>query len=159
MTLPDPLIIYIILAPGIAAALAGLFQRFIGDRAAMLITTATVGLAGILSVYQLFAFAFGGHHEGGHHAHHVIELARWIDIGQFQANWAIRVDTLSIVMMAVVTSVSGLVHLYSWGYMSDDPHRARFFSYLSLFTFTMLMLVTADNLIQLFFGWEGVGLA
>ena len=159
MTLPDPLIIYIILAPGIAAAIAGLFQRFIGDRAAMLITTATVGLAGILSVYQLFAFAFGGHHEGGHHAHHVIELARWIDIGQFQANWAIRVDTLSIVMMAVVTSVSGLVHLYSWGYMSDDPHRARFFSYLSLFTFTMLMLVTADNLIQLFFGWEGVGLA
>ncbi len=162
MTLPDPLIIYIILAPGIAAAIAGLFQRFLGDKLAMTITTATVGLAGILSLYQLFAYAFGGHgdgHGGGHHAVHVIELARWIDIGQFQANWAIRVDALSIVMMAVVTSVSALVHLYSWGYMEEDPHRARFFSYLSLFTFTMLMLVTADNLIQLFFGWEGVGLA
>ena len=155
--LPDPLLIFIVLAPGIAAAIAGLFQRFIGDRAAMVITTATVGTAGILSLYQLFAYAFGSH-EGGSHAH-VIELARWMDIGQFQANWAIRVDAMSIVMMAVITSVSGLVHLYSWGYMSEDPHKARFFSYLSLFTFTMLMLVTADNLIQLFFGWEGVGLA
>ena len=77
----------------------------------------------------------------------------------FQADWAIRVDAMSIVMMAVITSVSGLVHLYSWGYMEEDPHKARFFSYLSLFTFTMLMLVTADNFIQLFFGWEGVGLA
>lgn len=155
--LPDPLLIFIVLAPGIAAAIAGLFQRFIGDRAAMVITTATVGTAGILSLYHLFAYAFGSH-EGGSHAH-VIELARWMDIGQFQANWAIRVDAMSIVMMAVITSVSGLVHLYSWGYMSEDPHKARFFSYLSLFTFTMLMLVTADNLIQLFFGWEGVGLA
>ena len=158
MTLPDPLILYIVLAPGIAAAIAGLFQRFIGDRAAMAITTVTVGLAGILSLYQLFGYAFGGHHEGGH-TYHVIELARWIDVGQFQANWAVRVDALSIVMMAVITSVSGLVHLYSWGYMAEDPHKARFFSYLSLFTFTMLMLVSADNLIQLFFGWEGVGLA
>tara|TARA_S200002703_G_scaffold57410_1_gene50100 strand:- start:417 stop:2300 length:1884 start_codon:yes stop_codon:yes gene_type:complete len=83
----------------------------------------------------------------------------WIHVGEFQANWAIRVDTLSIVMMAVITGVSGLVHLYSWGYMSEEPHKARFFSYLSLFTFMMLMLVTADNFIQLFFGWEGVGLA
>ena len=162
MTLSDPLIIYIVLAPGIAAAIAGLLQRYIGDRGAMLITTGTVGLAGILSLVQLFMYTFGGHgaeHGDAHHGAHIIELARWFDVGQFQANWAVRVDTLSIVMMAVVTSVSGLVHLYSWGYMSDDPHRARFFSYLSLFTFTMLMLVTADNLIQLFFGWEGVGLA
>lgn len=161
MTLPDPLIIFIVLAPGIAAAVAGLLQRFIGDRIAMVITTATVGLAGILSVYQLFGYAFGGHTDGdsGTHAQHVIELARWIDVGQFRADWAIRVDALSIVMMAVITSVAGLVHLYSWGYMAEDPHKARFFSYLSLFTFMMLMLVTADNLIQLFFGWEGVGLA
>lgn len=162
MTLSDPLIMYIVLAPGIAAAIAGLFQRFIGDRGAMLVTTITVGLAGILSLLQLFGYAFGGHEaasHGAHHGPHIIELARWFDVGHFQADWAIRVDALSIVMMAVVTSVSGLVHLYSWGYMSEDPHRARFFSYLSLFTFTMLMLVTADNLIQLFFGWEGVGLA
>lgn len=90
---------------------------------------------------------------------HTIVLARWIDIGTFIANWAIRVDTLSVVMMFVVTSVSALVHIYSIGYMEEDPHRARFFSYLSLFTFAMLMLVTSDNFIQLFFGWEGVGLA
>lgn len=160
MTLPDPLILFIVLAPGIAA-ISGLFQRFLGDRVVMVITTGTVGTAGILSVYQLFVYAFGGHEsgQGAAHALHVIELARWIDIGQFQANWAVRVDALSIVMMAVITSVSGLVHLYSWGYMSEDPHKARFFSYLSLFTFTMLMLVSADNLLQLFFGWEGVGLA
>ncbi|MBN04673.1 NADH-quinone oxidoreductase subunit L [Ponticaulis sp.] len=159
MTLPDPLILFIVLAPGIAAAIAGLFQRFIGDRVAMLVTTITVGSAGILSLYQLFAYAFGGHHDAHHHFQHVIHLARWIDVGQFHADWAIRVDAMSIVMMAVITSVSGLVHLYSWGYMSEDPHKARFFSYLSLFTFMMLMLVTGDNLIQIFFGWEGVGLA
>ena len=159
MTLPDPLILFIVLAPGLVAAFSGLFQRFIGDKVAMTLTTVTVGTAGILSLYQLIAYAFGGHHGEGHGAHHVIELARWIEVGQFKANWAVRVDAMSIVMMAVITSVSGLVHLYSWGYMKEDPHRARFFSYLSLFTFTMLMLVTADNLIQLFFGWEGVGLA
>ena len=80
---------------------------------------------------------------------HVITLLPWIDVGAFQANWAIRIDTLSIVMMAVITGVSGLVHLYSWGYMSEDPHRSRFFAYLSLFTFAMLSLVVADNFIQL----------
>jgi len=160
MILPEPLILFIVLAPGLVAAIAGCFQRFIGDKVAMIITTATVGTAGVLSLFQLFGYAFGGHHgDGHHHFQHVIHLARWIDVGQFQANWAIRVDAMSIVMMAVITSVSGLVHLYSWGYMSDDPHRARFFAYLSLFTFAMLMLVTGDNLIQIFFGWEGVGLA
>ena len=160
MILPEPLILFIVLAPGLVAAIAGCFQRFIGDKVAMIITTATVGTAGILSLFQLFGYAFGGHHgDGHHHFQHVIHLARWIDVGQFQADWAIRVDAMSIVMMAVITSVSGLVHLYSWGYMSDDPHRARFFAYLSLFTFAMLMLVTGDNLIQIFFGWEGVGLA
>ncbi len=157
--LPDNVLIFIVLAPGLAALIAGLFQRLIGDRGAMIVTTATVLLAGILSLYQLFAYTFGGHDDHGHTGAHVIELMRWIDIGSFQADWAIRVDALSIVMMAVITSVSGLVHLYSWGYMSEDPDRARFFSYLSLFTFAMLMLVVADNFIQLFFGWEGVGLA
>ncbi|WP_300378770.1 NADH-quinone oxidoreductase subunit L [Henriciella sp.] len=173
--LPDFLLLFIVLAPGLAALVAGLFQKYVTDNGAMIITTGTVGLAGILSVIQLFMFAFGGHapdavltaapadggHGGGpvHAVHHVITLFTWIDVGQFQADWAIRVDALSIVMMAVITGVSGLVHLYSWGYMSEDPHRARFFSYLSLFTFMMLMLVTADNFIQLFFGWEGVGLA
>ncbi len=163
--LGDSALLFIVLAPGLAALIAGLLARFIGDRGAMLVTTATVGLAGILSILQLFNHTFGG---GGAHGVaeagsqagiHIIKLMTWIDVGQFQADWAIRVDTLSIVMMAVITSVSGLVHVYSWGYMRDDPHRARFFSYLALFTFAMLMLVTADNFLQLFFGWEGVGLA
>ncbi|MAN45117.1 MAG: NADH-quinone oxidoreductase subunit L [Alphaproteobacteria bacterium] len=172
--LPDFLILYIVLAPGLIA-LTGLVHKFIGDKLVMTLTTAVVLSAGALSLFQLFAYVagLGGHVAGGeeHHAslvamstaselkQHIITLMPWIHVGEFQANWAIRVDTLSIVMMAVITGVSGLVHLYSWGYMSEEPHKARFFSYLSLFTFMMLMLVTADNFIQLFFGWEGVGLA
>ncbi|MEL7109755.1 MAG: NADH-quinone oxidoreductase subunit L [Pseudomonadota bacterium] len=167
-------ILFIVLGPGLAALIAGLFQRFIGDRGAMVVTTGTVGMAGILSLYQLFAYAAGvggaGYVEHAALAadtgdaakavgQHIIHLVTWMDVGGFKADWAIRVDAMSIVMMAVITSVSGLVHLYSWGYMQEDPHKARFFSYLSLFTFAMLMLVTADNFIQLFFGWEGVGLA
>ncbi len=176
--LPDSLLIYIVLAPGFAA-LTGLFHKWIGDRVVMTITTGVVLSAGVLSLYQLFAYVagLGGAVEATDHAgfdayltagaeaatvelkQHIITLMPWINVGDFQANWAIRVDTLSIVMMAVVTGVSGLVHLYSWGYMSEDPHKSRFFAYLSLFTFMMLMLVVADNFIQLFFGWEGVGLA
>ena len=79
--------------------------------------------------------------------------------GDLKVDWALRIDTLTAVMLVVVTTVSALVHLYSIGYMAEDPHQPRFFAYLSLFTFAMLMLVTADNLVQLFFGWEGVGLA
>ncbi|HZW46186.1 MAG TPA: NADH-quinone oxidoreductase subunit L, partial [Microvirga sp.] len=86
-------------------------------------------------------------------------LAPFINVGDFQSAWSVRVDTLSAVMMIVVTTVSALVHLYSWGYMEEDPDQPRFFAYLSLFTFAMLMLVTANNLVQMFFGWEGVGLA
>jgi NADH-quinone oxidoreductase subunit L len=172
--LPDHLIIFIVLAPGLVA-LTGLFHKWIGDRTVMALTTGVVLAAGALSMYQLFMHALGagdhaaagGGHEDAHFlaytgnyvAPHIIKLMTWIDVGNFKADWAIRVDTLSIVMMAVITGVSGLVHLYSWGYMSDDPHKARFFAYLSLFTFMMLMLVVADNFIQLFFGWEGVGLA
>ena len=84
---------------------------------------------------------------------------RWIQSGSFDVEWAFRVDTLTAVMFVVVNTVSMLVHVYSIGYMHHDPHRPRFFAYLSLFTFAMLMLVTADNLLQMFFGWEGVGLA
>ena len=83
----------------------------------------------------------------------------WIHSGDLQVNWELRVDTLTAVMLVVVTTVSSLVHLYSWGYMAEDPSQSRFFAYLSLFSFAMLMLVTADNLVQMFFGWEGVGLA
>jgi NADH-quinone oxidoreductase subunit L len=88
-----------------------------------------------------------------------VEVLRWVNSGALNANWAFRIDTLTAVMLVVVNTVSSLVHIYSIGYMSHDPHQPRFFAYLSLFTFAMLMLVTADNLLQMFFGWEGVGLA
>src|SRR4029078_1537940 len=88
-----------------------------------------------------------------------IELLRFVDSGDLKTSWALRIDTLTAVMLVVVTTVSALVHLYSIGYMEEDPHRPRFFAYLSLFSFAMLALVTADNFLQLFFGWEGVGLA
>ena len=88
-----------------------------------------------------------------------VPLFTWIISGDLKVDWALRIDTLTAVMLVVVTTVSALVHLYSIGYMAEDPYRPRFFAYLSLFTFAMLMLVTADNLVQLFFGWEGVGLA
>src|SRR5688572_31485070 len=89
----------------------------------------------------------------------VVPVLKWVESGAMSFDWALRVDTLTAVMLVVITSVSALVHLYSWGYMDEDPDQPRFFAYLSLFTFAMLMLVTADNLVQMFFGWEGVGLA
>jgi NADH-quinone oxidoreductase subunit L len=124
-----------------------------GSRAAEVITTALLFVAAGLSWAMLINVGFL-HHEAG-----VKELLPWINSGDLQVSWALRVDTLTAVMLVVVTSVSSLVHLYSIGYMDEDPNRPRFFSYLSLFTFAMLMLVTANNLVQLFFGWEGVGLA
>jgi NADH-quinone oxidoreductase subunit L len=149
--------LYIVLSPGIAAAIAGLGQRVLGDKGAMAVTTlplvVAAGLAGVLFFNQVF-----GPHEAAAHAHDIL-IANWFNVGTFVADWAIRIDTLSVVMMFVVTGVSSLVHIYSIGYMDEDPHKARFFAYLSLFTFAMLMLVTANNFIQLFFGWEGVGLA
>lgn len=177
--LPDTALIFIVLGPGLAALVAGFGKPFLGDKFAMSVTTGTVGLAGLLSLFQLISYTFGadsGHDtaehvllaaeesKGGHLAAvayhpHIITLMNWLDVGGFKADWAIRVDAMSITMMAVITSVSALVHVYSLGYMADDPHRGRFFTYLALFTFTMLMLVVADNFLQLFFGWEGVGLA
>jgi NADH-quinone oxidoreductase subunit L len=147
--------IFIVLAPGIAAAIAGLGQRWLGDRGAMAITTLVISLSALLAWSQFLGYTFGDN-QG---PRETIQLAQWISVGQFEANWAIRLDALSITMMAVVTSVSALVHIYSIGYMAEDPHRARFFSYLSLFSFAMLMLVSANDFLQLFFGWEGVGLA
>jgi NADH-quinone oxidoreductase subunit L len=149
--------VYIVLSPGIAAAIAGLGQRFLGNKLAMTVTTIPLAIAAGLAGMLFFNQVFGSHDAAGHA--HTIVLARWIDVGSFIADWAIRIDTLSVVMMFVVTGVSSLVHIYSIGYMNEDPHKARFFSYLSLFTFALLMLVTSDNFIQLFFGWEGVGLA
>jgi NADH-quinone oxidoreductase subunit L len=123
-----------------------------GSRAAELITTGLLFVAAALSWFALVDVGFM-HHDAR------IVLAPWINSGDLQVAWALRVDTLTAVMLVVVTTVSSLVHLYSIGYMDEDPYRPRFFGYLSLFSFAMLMLVTADNLVQLFFGWEGVGLA
>ena len=123
-----------------------------GSRAAELITTGLLLIAAGLSWVALADVGFL-HHDAR------IALFPWITSGDLQVAWSLRVDTLTAVMLVVVTTVSSLVHLYSIGYMDEDPYRPRFFGYLSLFTFAMLMLVTADNLVQLFFGWEGVGLA
>ncbi len=123
-----------------------------GSRAAELITTGLLFVSAALSWVVLVDVGFM-HHD------YRIALLPWINSGDLQVSWALRVDTLTAVMLVVVNTVSSLVHLYSIGYMDEDPHRPRFFAYLSLFTFAMLMLVTADNLVQLFFGWEGVGLA
>jgi NADH-quinone oxidoreductase subunit L len=123
-----------------------------GSRPAEVITTALLLISAALSWMTLVDVGFL------HHSARV-QLFTWIASGDLVVNWALRVDTLTAVMLVVVTSVSSLVHLYSIGYMHEDPNRPRFMAYLSLFTFAMLMLVTADNLVQLFFGWEGVGLA
>ncbi len=142
----------IVFAPLIGALIAGLLGRKIGEKPSMFITTALLILSAVLSWVALFQVGFG-------HVTSDIQILRWMDVGGLQANWALKIDTLTAVMLVVVNTVSALVHLYSWGYMSEDPSKPRFFAYLSLFTFSMLMLVTADNFIQLFFGWEGVGLA
>jgi len=123
-----------------------------GSRAAEVVTTVLLLTAAALSWMTLVDVGFL-HHDAR------VQLFTWINSGDLVINWALRVDTLTAVMLVVVTSVSSLVHLYSIGYMHEDPNRPRFMAYLSLFTFAMLMLVTADNLVQLFFGWEGVGLA
>ena len=142
----------IVFLPLLGALIAGLFGRLIGDRPSEIVTTTFLIVAAILSwvVFAQVGFA----HETAH-----VPLIRWIVSGELDAGWALRIDTLTAVMQVVVTTVSSLVHLYSIGYMHEDDSRPRFFAYLSLFTFAMLMLVTSDNLVQMFFGWEGVGLA
>jgi len=146
----------ILFAPLLGAIIAGFGHRVIGDKGAQYLTTALLFLAAFLSWIVFLTLPEGTQH---------IQIMRWIDSGSFSVDWGIRLDRLTAIMLVVVTTVSSLVHLYSIGYMADDPqfegesYRPRFFAYLSLFTFAMLALVTADNLIQMFFGWEGVGLA
>ncbi|MGP0106375.1 proton-conducting transporter transmembrane domain-containing protein, partial [Rhodoblastus sp.] len=143
----------IVFLPLLGFLIAGLFGRKIGDRASEIVTTALLFISCALS---WAAFIQVGLH-GGSFSTQV--LANWMNSGALHVDWALRVDTLTVVMLVVVNTVSALVHLYSVGYMHEDPSRSRFFAFLSLFTFAMLMLVTADNLAQMFFGWEGVGLA
>ncbi len=142
----------IVLLPALGALIVGLFGRVLGDRLSMYLTSGAVVAAALMSVQTFVDVALG-------HAPVTIVAFEWIKSGDFALNWAFKVDTLTAVMLVVVNGVSALVHIYSIGYMSHDPDKPRFFAYLSLFTFAMLMLVTADNLVQLFFGWEGVGLA
>jgi NADH-quinone oxidoreductase subunit L len=142
----------IVFLPLIGFLIAGLFGRLIGARASEIVTTALLLVAALLSWVALFQVGFGSGTTR-------IQVATWLASADLRVDWAFRIDTLTVVMLVVVNTVSSLVHLYSIGYMHEDPHRPRFFAYLSLFTFAMLMLVTADNLVQMFFGWEGVGLA
>lgn len=147
----------ILFAPLVGALICGFGHRFIGERAAMAVSTGSLFLAAFLS--WIVFFQHFEHPES-------IPLFRWVDSGALSVDWGIRMDRLTQIMLIVVTSVSSLVHLYSWGYMDKDPqwkegesYKPRFFAYLSFFTFAMLMLVTSDNLLQMFFGWEGVGVA
>ncbi len=142
----------VVILPLIGAAIAGLFGRAIGGRGAQVVTCALLGVSALFAMVVFKQVAIDGQTR-------VTELFTWIDSGAFEFSWAIKLDTLSAVMLLVVTVVSWLIHIYSIGYMSHDKSVPRFFSYLSLFTFFMLVLVTADNFVQLFFGWEGVGLA
>ncbi len=142
----------IVFLPLLGCLIAGFFGRIIGARPSEVITTLFLFVSMVLSWIAFARVGFG-------HVDERIVLMTWIQSGDLKVDWALRIDTLTAVMLVVVTTVSALVHLYSIGYMEEDPHRPRFFAYLSLFTFAMLALVTADNLAQMFFGWEGVGLA
>ena len=142
----------ILFLPLLGAIFAGFFGRLVGARASEVVTTTLVLVTAVLSWLAFYQVAIQGQEVR-------IELMRFVDSGSLKSMWSLRIDTLTAVMLVVVTNVSGLVHLYSIGYMEDDPSRPRFFAYLSLFTFAMLALVTADDFLQLFFGWEGVGLA
>ena len=143
--------ISIIALPLLASIISGFFGKFIGDRNSEIVTSFLVTISAILSYVVLYDVVINQYQDN-------IVIVKWISSGSLDVNWSIKIDPLSSVMLVVVTSVSSLVHIYSIGYMSHDPHKPRFMAYLSLFTFAMLMLVTSDNFIQLFFGWEGVGL-
>ncbi len=150
---PSVIVTTVVLAPLLGALIAGLFGRRIGDNASQTVTTGLLLLACALGWTTFYEVIWGSW------GRFTVELAPFINVGHFRSDWSVRIDSLSAVMLVVVTTVSALVHVYSWGYMADDDSRPRFFAYLSLFTFAMLALVTAADFMQLFFGWEGVGLA
>jgi NADH-quinone oxidoreductase subunit L len=140
-----------IFLPLIGSIIAGLFGRWTGDRGAELVCCGALILSALIGWWMLYDVAVLGNVS-------TVEVLRWIESGSFELSWALEFDHLSAVMVFVVTTMSAAIHVYSIGYMHHDPSIPRFFSYLSLFTFFMLMLVTADNFVQLYFGWEGVGL-
>ena len=141
----------ILFLPLVGSILTGFFSKYLGEKISLFLSCALVLTSAILSIfifYQVISFNYENN----------LLIFNWIDSGALNVNWSIKIDALSSVMLVVVCVISSLVHIYSIGYMSHDPHKPRFMSYLSLFTFSMLVLVTSDNFIQLFFGWEGVGL-
>ena len=142
----------IVFLPLAGALIAGFFGRILGDKASGILTSLLLITAAVLSWIVFYRVGFHGEEAR-------VAILPWIAVGDLQSSWSIRVDTLTAVMLVVVNTVSSVVHVYSIGYMSDDDMQPRFFAFLSLFTFAMLALVTADNFVQLFFGWEGVGLA
>ena len=141
----------VIFLPLLGAFISGFFGNLIGNKFSQILTSAFVSISAIFSIL-IFYNVLTNNYESN------LIVAKWINSGTLNVNWSIKIDALSSVMLVVVTFVSSLVHIYSIGYMSHDPHKPRFMSYLSLFTFSMLTLVTSDNFLQLFFGWEGVGL-
>ena len=143
----------IVFLPLVGFLIAGLFAKSIGSKGCEYITTGLMIISAILSWVAFISFGYSDAEP------FTVPVLQWISSGDLNVSWALRIDTLTVVMLVVVNTVSSLVHMYSMGYMHHDPHRPRFFAYLSLFTFAMLMLVTSDNLLQMFFGWEGVGLA
>ena len=150
---PKVLVSIILFGPLLGAITAGLFGRRIGNIPSQAVTTGLLFLSCALSWVVFGQWTWGGLEP------FTVTYAPFIHVGDFISNWSFRLDGLSAVMLVVVTSVSSLVHLYSWGYMAEDDSRPRFFAYLSLFTFAMLSLISAADFMQLFFGWEGVGLA
>ncbi|MBW3245714.1 NADH-quinone oxidoreductase subunit L [Epibacterium sp. DP7N7-1] len=147
----------LLFAPLVGAVICGFGHKIIGEKAAMWTATGLLFLTALLSWITFLSF------DG---ETRIIEIFRWIESGSLSTSWSIRLDRLTAIMLIVISTVSALVHLYSFGYMDHDPqykegesYKPRFFAYLSFFTFAMLMLVTSDNLVQMFFGWEGVGVA
>ena len=143
---------YLILFLPLLGSIFGYFGKSLGDKFSIIITSLFISISAILSII-VFYNGIVNNIYGNY------KIFEWINSGKFVVNWSINIDPLSSVMLVVVTLISSLVHIYSIGYMNKDPHKPRFMSYLSLFTFAMLTLVVSDNFLQLFFGWEGVGLS
>jgi len=141
----------LVFLPLLGSIISGFFGRYIGDRNSEIVTSLFVTISAVLSLIIFYEVTINNYENN-------LVIITWLNSGLLDVNWSIKVDTVSSVMLVVVCLVSSIVHIYSIGYMSHDPHKTRFMAYLSLFTFAMLMLVTSDNFLQLFFGWEGVGL-
>ena len=141
----------IVFLPLLGSIISGFFGKKIGEKNSQILTSSLVGISAILS-FLIFYKVFTQDYSSSK------LIFNWFNSGNFYVNWSINIDPLASVMLVVVSLISSIIHFYSIGYMENDPHKPRFMAYLSLFTFAMLTLVTADNLLQLFFGWEGVGL-